>query len=143
MLRSLRIGAVALLTLLPACWHATIETGLPASGDVIEQSFASSWIIGLVPPKLVSATSKCHNGVAKVETQLSFVNQLVAFLTLDIYTPMTIKVTCASGGRASIPSGADVQVGGNGNPTEEQVIEAFQRAADQAVETGKPVYVTF
>jgi hypothetical protein len=34
-----------------------------------------------------------------VETQLSFVNQLVSFLTLSIYTPMEIKVTCAAPGR--------------------------------------------
>jgi hypothetical protein len=33
---------------------------------------------------------------AKVETQLSFVNQLVSFLTLGIYTPMQIEVTCAA-----------------------------------------------
>lgn len=30
-----------------------------------------------------------------VETQLSFPNQLVSFLTGGIYTPMTITVTCA------------------------------------------------
>jgi hypothetical protein len=30
-----------------------------------------------------------------VETRLSFLNQLVGFLTLGIYTPMDIRVTCA------------------------------------------------
>jgi Bor protein len=54
-------------------------------------------VFGLVPPSTVETAAKCPNGVAKVETQLSFLNQLVSVLTLSIYTPMTIEVTCASG----------------------------------------------
>jgi Bor protein len=78
------------------CYHATVETGASPSTEVINKSFASGWIFGLVPPSTVSTAAKCPNGVAKVETQLSFVNQLVSFLTLGIYTPMEIKVTCAA-----------------------------------------------
>ena len=36
--------------------------------------------------------------MARVETKLSFLNQLVGSLTFGIYTPMEIKVTCAAGG---------------------------------------------
>jgi hypothetical protein len=68
---------------------------------VINKSFASGWIFGLVPPKTVSTAAKCPAGPAIVETQLSFVNQLVSFLTLGIYTPMAIKVTCAAAGRGA------------------------------------------
>ncbi len=82
---------------LTACYHATIDTGLTPSTQVVEQSFASSWIYGLVPPKTVETASRCPNGAAKVETQHTFVNQLVGFLTLGIYTPMHIRVTCAQG----------------------------------------------
>lgn len=78
------------------CYHATVETGATPSTEVIEKSFASAWIYGLVPPSTVSTAAKCPNGVAKVETQLSFVNQVVSFLTLGIYTPMQIKVTCGA-----------------------------------------------
>jgi len=49
----------------------------------------------LVPPSTVETQQKCPKGVSKVETQLSFPNMLVSFLTLSIYTPMDIKVTCA------------------------------------------------
>ena len=97
MSRSIRgLGVVSIL-LLGGCYHATVETGATPSTVVIDQSFASSWIYGLVPPKLVSTTSKCPSGVAKVETQHTFVNQLVGLLTLGIYTPMQIRVTCATG----------------------------------------------
>ena len=131
-------GAVALT----ACWHATIETGLAPSNQVIEKQWASAWIIGLVPPKTVETQSKCPHGVSKVETQLSFVNQLVAFLTLDIYTPMSIKVTCAEGGRASIPSSAtEIYVDRSGTP--EQTQRAFDAAALKALQESVPVYVEY
>jgi Bor protein len=81
-----------------ACYHATIETGATPSTEVVEKSFASGWIFGLVPPSTVSTAERCANGPAKVETQLSFVNELVSWLTLGIYTPMSIKVTCAATG---------------------------------------------
>ena len=88
--------APAVLILLGGCFHATVETGATPSTVVIDKPFASAWIYGLVPPSTVSTTEKCPNGVAKVETQESFLNQLVGFLTLGIYTPMHIKVTCAA-----------------------------------------------
>ena len=91
-----RALAVASLIPLGACYHATVETGATPSTVVIDKSFASSWIYGLVPPETVSTASKCPNGPAKIETQHTFVNQLVGFLTLGIYTPMQIKVTCAT-----------------------------------------------
>jgi putative copper export protein len=94
--RKARALLAASLIILAGCYHATIETGATPSTEVIHQSFASAWIYGLVPPKTVSAEERCRNGVAKVETQHSFVNQLVGFLTLGIYTPMDIKVTCSS-----------------------------------------------
>lgn len=87
---------LVLIATLPACYHATIETGASPSAEVVEKSFASGWIYGLVPPSTVSTAARCPNGPAKVETQLSFLNGLVRILTLGIYTPMAIKVTCAA-----------------------------------------------
>jgi len=141
MARPSKLLVLALLAALPACYHATIETGLSPSNQVIEKGFASGWIAGLVPPSPVSTMSKCPNGVSKVETQLSFVNQLVAWLTLDIYTPMSIKVTCATGGRAEAPGSPEIKIGDGA--TQEQIIDAFQRAGDLSVESGQPVYVRF
>ena len=92
-MRSLRAAA---LVLLAGCYHATVETGVTPSTVVIDKSFASAWIYGLVPPSTGSTAEKCPNGVAKVETQHTFLNQLVGLLTLGIYTPMQIRVTCAA-----------------------------------------------
>jgi hypothetical protein len=127
------------LLLLAGCYHATVETGLAPSNVVLDQSFASSWIYGLVPPKTVSTTSRCPDGVAKVETQLSFVNQLVGLLTLGIYTPMHIRVTCAMAGAASSGAMLDVPAG-----AADTVLQAaFGRAATLAAGSHRPVMVRF
>lgn len=99
-----RLLLLLVLVLLPtACYHATVNTGLRPSAMKIENKWASGWIYGLVPPDTVETMAQCPEGVAQVDTQLSFLNQLVSFLTWGIYTPMEIVVTCASGGMDDLP----------------------------------------
>jgi len=141
MSRTQKLAVAALLLALPACYHATIQTGLPAGGGVVEQGWAAGWLWGLVPPKPVTTMAQCRSGVSKVETQHSFLNMVVQALTGGIFVPMSIKATCASGGRSEAPGTPEVKVGDN--PTAEAVIEAFTRAADLAVETHGPVFVRF
>ena len=83
-----------------ACYHATIETGLPAGPDKIEKKWAHSFLGGLVPPETIETMEKCPNGVARVETRHSFLNQVANALTGGIYSPMEIIVTCAASGRS-------------------------------------------
>jgi hypothetical protein len=135
------ITLVAALTALGACFHATIETGLSPSTKVLEQKWASSWIYGLVPPKTVETASRCPDGVAKVETQLSFLNQVVHIVTLGIYTPMEIRVTCALPAGTSAPQGAILTVP-VGSDTE-GVRAAFGAAAEWAAEGEGMVLVRF
>ena len=133
--------AVLIAALLPvgACYHATVETGLTPSTEILEQTFASSWIYGLVPPKTVATASRCPSGVAKVETRLSFVNQLVGILTLGIYTPMHIRVTCAQAAAASARAGLSVPA----DADEGAVRAAFGSAADLAAQGDYAVLVRF
>ncbi len=88
---------IAGLVALSGCYHATVDTGVAPSKLVIDKQWASGWIMGLVPPSTVATAARCPAGVSKVETRLSFLNQLVSFLTVSIYTPMHIRVTCAEG----------------------------------------------
>lgn len=99
-----RIAITCFALLLSGCYHATIETGLTPSTVTLEQRWANSWIYGLVPPKTITTSARCTNGVARVETQLSFLNQVVGLLTLGIYTPMDVRVTCAQGSSAAPPT---------------------------------------
>ena len=133
-------SAVAVIALAASvgCFHATIETGRPASSDIVAKPWANSWVYGLVPPATVSTAAQCPHGAARVETQQSFLNGLVGVLTFGIYTPMDIKVTCASAGTASapdlrIPAGAD----------DVDVVRLMTEAADRAVTLQRPVIVQF
>jgi len=138
----LKLSVAGLLVAAPACYHATVDTGLAPSNEVVEKSFASAWINGLVPPSTVETVAKCPHGAAKVETQLSFVNMLVSWLTLYIYSPMSIKVTCAAAGHASLPpTTPTIDVGANATP--EQVRDAISRAANLSLRTGEPVYIEY
>jgi hypothetical protein len=128
--------------LLAACWHATVETGLTPSTVVIDKAWASSWIYGLVPPKTVETASRCPDGVAKVETELTFLNQVVHILTLGIYTPMRIRVTCAqSNGSSAEPTPAALTVPARSGEQAQQAI--FRDAAHRAFQQKRAVLVYF
>ena len=138
---SLRAFCAASLITLAGCYHATVETGATPSTVVINKAFASSWIYGLVPPSTVSTAERCPNGVAKVETQHSFLNQLVGILTFGIYTPMQITVTCAAATSASAdPTSLRVVAKGTSTAARQ---EAFNKALAQAAATKKSVYLEF
>ena len=141
-MRFLRVSlAFFLVGSAAACHHATINTDLQPGSTTIDQQWASSWVFGLVPPKTVETASTCTNGVARVETVRSFVNGLVGILTFGIYTPMTIKVTCAAGGSASLENEGAVKVEVEAEASAEEIGEAFSEAALLSKEKGAPVYV--
>jgi hypothetical protein len=129
-------GYVFMAVALSGCYHATIDTGRPASSTVIQIDWAHGFIFGLVPPATVETASTCPNGVAKVETQHSFLNLLAQFITFSLYTPITITVTCASAGRGSIDGAKSIEVGSD-------AAAAIAKAAEIFRETGQPVYVRF
>lgn len=89
------VTTIAVLVL-SGCYHATIDTGLTPSLQTIERPWAHGFLYGLVPPSIVETQQRCPTGVARVETRLSFLNQVANILTFRIYTPMSIKVTCAA-----------------------------------------------
>ena len=92
---------------------------------------------------MVEAQNECGNGVAKVETQQSFLNGLVGGLTWGLYTPMTITVTCAADGMSSaaVDSASVVTVPYGSDYAE--IMDAFGQAADKAVAADQPAYVQF
>ena len=101
---SRRSVLLAALVFSGACYHAPIETSAIPSSQAIEKEWTASWIGGLVPPDPVETASTCPNGVSQIETQHSFLNVMANVLTLGIYTPMTIAVTCGTERRAALPT---------------------------------------
>ena len=124
------------------CYHAKVTTGLSPGTVTIDKPFATGWLFGLVPPSTVEAASECTNGVARVETKISFVNGLVSAITFNLYTPMHITVTCAASGSASL-DGATQEMVVRAEATTDEVVDVFSAASDKAAASGQPVYVRF
>ena len=89
------LGGLMLLTT-TACFH-----------QVVQHKWVSTWIFGLVEAKPIDARLSCPTGVATIDTQTSFVNGLAAMITLGIWDPQTVTITCASG-TAALPQGTEL-----------------------------------
>ena len=125
-----------------SCYHATlVDTNLEPSTRTVEDKWASSWIFGLVPPETVRTAEECPGGIARVETQLSFLNQLVGLLTIGIYTPMSIVVTCAANADDDADDRASIQADPEASMDAKQL--TLHEAAVRSAELGTPVYVSF
>lgn len=132
---------IALPLLFTGCYHAEITTGLPASNDVYQQAWAASFIGGLVPPSVTNAEQHCSNGVARVETRLSFLNMVAAMVTFNLYSPMEITVTCASASADNYTGEDTIELAKNS--PQEDVISAFSKAVELSAKNGTAVYVNF
>lgn len=136
---------LALVVGLGGCYHTIIETGRQPSGQTIEIPWATSFVSGLVPIPTVQAASQCPNGVARVETFHSFLNMVATIVTSGIYSPMSIRVTCASGGMggaASPDADADV-IRLSGDASLQLRMQAINYAAWRSDQLKHPVYVMY
>ena len=96
-------GAAVLL--LGGCYHATVETGAAPSEQVVERCCEAAFLGGLIAPKPVRASGACAHGIARVETSRSFSNVVFTVLTVGLYSPMSLRITCAaSADSAASPS---------------------------------------
>jgi len=126
--------------MLSGCFHQIVQTGRTPGTTVVERPWTATWLFGLVPAEDISVVSQCPNGVATVETQQSFLNGLVGLLTLGIYTPQQVNVTCASAG-AALPGMRQINVAQG--ETLETRIRAIEEAAAMAARTHETVIVRY
>ena len=143
MKRPLQWIIVLCLLTTTGCYHTRVETGLTPSSQVIDIPWAASWIAGLVPPKTVEASSECSTGVAVVETEHTFLNQVVAGITFGIFTPMHIKVTCATGGGMGMNEGEGRELRVSADASSDEIVDTFAKAANEAVQNRDRIYVRF
>lgn len=139
--------ALAALTTTTACFHAVVETGRAPSATVVQKPWVNTFVFGLVAAPEIDVTAQCPRGVAKVETQQTFVNGLVGLLTLGIYTPQSATITCAAGAGVAVtpelrPEGRPVITVAD-DATQAQRSAAFAEAARESARTGQPVFVRF
>lgn len=123
------------------CYQAQVTTNRSAGDTVVEKKWASSFILGIVPAT-VDVSDQCPNGIASAERKYSFLNMLVGGLTLNLYLPQTVRVTCAAGGSMSqtVPR-EDAEFTLREGASERQVQTILSNAALQSATTPEPVTV--
>ena len=134
------LGALVLAST-TACFRQVVQTGRAPSQTIVQQSWVSTWVFGLVAATPIDARTKCPSGVATVETLTSFPNGFVSALTLGIWAPQTVRITCASG-TAALPNGTEI-VHVAVSATDSQVSDALQQAAVRSAQLDRPVAVQF
>jgi len=108
-------GAVMALTLalvLGACYEHTYTTGTGApNGAVVYDEWRHHWLGGLISPKQeLELRDVCPSGNATIHQEVTFLNGLIAGLTVGIYEPSTVEVRCADGRRSDLEfSSEDVE----------------------------------
>src|SRR5688500_13884199 len=96
-MRVARAGVLcAALLASSACFRQVVQTGRAPAATVIDRPWTHTWLWGLVPAKPIDVTSQCLSGIATVVTEESFMNGLVHILTIGIYTPRHVTITCAT-----------------------------------------------
>jgi len=107
----------------------------------VDKPWVTGWFWGLVPAAEIDVRQQCPRGTAIVETEMSFMNGLASAVTLGIYTPQHVRVTCASG-TASLPPGAsEIRVPVEASRAERAAF--LNRAIEQSRETNAPVILRF
>jgi hypothetical protein len=140
MKRSSSLMLVASLAFLTGCYHQVVQTGRAPSTTVIERPWTATWIFGIVPAEDISTAAQCPSGVATVVTEQSFLNGLVGVLTLGIYTPQNVTITCATG-TAAHGDRREIRVGDGA--TLERRMSAIEEAIEIAEQTRQPVVVRY
>jgi hypothetical protein len=78
---------------------------------------------------------ECSTGVALVETKHAFIDGLLSVVTGGIFTPMTYRITCATGS-AMTPDVIQLHVARGDSM-------ALARAAALSADRGRAVYMRF
>lgn len=128
------------MLLTAACFHQVVQTGRAPGATVIEKPWTSTFIFGLVPAAEINTAAQCPGGVAVVETQRTFLNGLVGAITIGIYTPVDVKITCASG-TAMMPGARTIDVGRAASMAEREA--AIDSAIELATSTDQPIVVRY
>ena len=87
----------ALALLITGCAQQTFTVQNKPAGSTKETITHHFFVSGIGQKKTVDAAKICGGAenVVKTETQQTFVNGLLGFITLGIYTPLEARVYCS------------------------------------------------
>ena len=135
------VSLAVLVAGLSACFHQVVQTGRTPGTTVVDKPWVATWIFGLVEAQPIDVRAQCPQGVAVVTTEQSFLNGLVGGLTLGIYTPQHVTITCASSSSVLPDHRLEIQVAREA--AEAERIAAVQEAVQMSLSTSEAVVVRF
>jgi hypothetical protein len=93
--RTLGIALAVASVLLSACHTMHFEVADGPEGKVVYDR-KTFWLAGLVNTQHVDVSQFCPNGAVAVSEETTFVDGLLGFVTLSIYTPRSSYYHCAA-----------------------------------------------
>jgi hypothetical protein len=88
--------AAALAVTLGGCHNVRYDTGRPPSDRVVNVP-VNFFLWGLVGEKTVDLDAACPEGAASWVNRATAIDALLDVLTVGIWSPRTVSITCAEG----------------------------------------------
>jgi len=93
----MRAFLFASLFLATGCFHVSYVSNKPQAATPAYDGWHSDVVWGLAEVSdPVDVPKLCPGGFARIESQLTFVQGLVQYITFGIYNPQNVTVTCGS-----------------------------------------------
>lgn len=129
--------AIALLLSVISITSAQAQDSTSMSARVsAAKQWATTFVYGVVPATVAQAAAQCQDGLAKVRRGQTPANTLVSIVTIGMFNPITILVTCAlPSEKPAIDVPADATLDERRN--------AMADAVDESLKTHRPVVVRY
>jgi hypothetical protein len=131
------------LLLLSSCYKATFYQSPNALAGARHERWSAFFILGLVGSEQFDVRDFCGQGaVAEVRTGGNFATGLVSALTIGIYTPHKVYVTCAAKPGQALSSRGQLEllIDGEGRPAQATVRRDGHEASAQIEQTGTQAF---
>ncbi len=93
----MRILLVLAMFFATGCFHINYVTDKPRAPSPEYKKWHNDFVYGLAEGSdPVDVKQICPEGVARIESEETFVNGLVNVLTIGIYNPQEVTVTCVA-----------------------------------------------
>jgi hypothetical protein len=93
---ALRIGWLIGVLLVTGCFRVTYVSSTRLPSEVKVRHTHDFWVLGLVGEAHLRPDADCAGrGVARMASGLTIVDSLLTIVTIGIYAPRTVVITCA------------------------------------------------
>jgi hypothetical protein len=90
-----KLVAISALTALTGCFNVTYISRTRQPAAAVHDQNLNFFLVGLIGQHDIQAGQICPTGIAKVHSQSTGVDVLLTIVTLGIYSPRTVHITCA------------------------------------------------